>query len=300
MGEARCGYNKSKNVSWFGHYFPEAIIRLQFTHSMRSIFTNAITRAHSAQWRTGHLNEEQKTAVENILKQQSYPHPYILFGPPGTGKTKTLVEAILQLIELSAPNKHILVCATSNSACDEIVQRLISNEMAKNNVFRLFAKSMEEEIADISADVLAVSNLKKTEHYYPSTDALSKYKVPTRSPEGQNAHIFSAAMWRSVCNRCFSQFSHFLLQREGHRVHAYIIRTTDTRPNRSRVLFAHFRRRSRKRHRVTDIDLHCWTVLHKAANTCQFGAGRRSKATGPLDSVRKSRWFGLWFVRFDW
>lgn len=29
------------------------------------------------------LNEEQKTAVENIVMANNHPHPYILFGPPG-------------------------------------------------------------------------------------------------------------------------------------------------------------------------------------------------------------------------
>lgn len=45
-------------------------------------------------------NKEQKTAVENILNCKSGKAPYIVFGPPGTGKTVTIVEAILQVINL--------------------------------------------------------------------------------------------------------------------------------------------------------------------------------------------------------
>lgn len=112
----------------------------------------------------------------NILEQTSYPHPYILFGPPGTGKTKTLVEAIMQLIHMESRRKHILVCATSNSACDEVVKRLITNGVG-DKVFRIFAKRMEEEIAEIPPDVLAVSNLSLGEHYYPSIAVLMKHKV---------------------------------------------------------------------------------------------------------------------------
>jgi primosomal protein N' len=47
------------------------------------------------------LNDRQRAAVSRILIGQSRPMPYVLFGPPGTGKTVTLVEAILQVGGLS-------------------------------------------------------------------------------------------------------------------------------------------------------------------------------------------------------
>ena len=46
------------------------------------------------------LNPEQTEAVLRILSTKS-PHPFIIFGPPGTGKSKTMCEAIKQVWENS-------------------------------------------------------------------------------------------------------------------------------------------------------------------------------------------------------
>ena len=46
-----------------------------------------------------------------------------MFGPPGTGKTMTVVEGILQVYSLSSGSCRILACAPSNSASDLIIVR---------------------------------------------------------------------------------------------------------------------------------------------------------------------------------
>lgn len=128
------------------------------------------------EWSSKEINDEQKSAVINILKQTSYPYPYLLFGPPGTGKTKTLIEAILHIIHNDNPDESILVCATSNSACNEVAQRLLKH-CGSDKVFRIFSKSMAFKKSEIPNDVLSASNLQTGEHYYPSLQVIYRYKV---------------------------------------------------------------------------------------------------------------------------
>ena len=65
------------------------------------------------------LNESQKDAVRFALEVNEIG---LIHGPPGTGKTTTIVELILQLVKLG--NK-ILVVAPSNIAVDNIGEKLI-------------------------------------------------------------------------------------------------------------------------------------------------------------------------------
>ncbi|XP_066109145.1 RNA helicase Mov10l1 [Saccopteryx bilineata] len=74
------------------------------------------------------LNENQKLAVRRILSGDCRPLPYILFGPPGTGKTVTIIEAVLQVYH-ALPDSRILVCAPSNSAADLVCLRLHESRM---------------------------------------------------------------------------------------------------------------------------------------------------------------------------
>ncbi|KAM4574007.1 RNA helicase Mov10l1-like [Odontesthes bonariensis] len=69
------------------------------------------------------LNPRQREAVMRILEGECRPTPYVLFGPPGTGKTITLIESILQVYHF-LPSSRVLVCTPSNSAADLICIRL--------------------------------------------------------------------------------------------------------------------------------------------------------------------------------
>jgi len=69
------------------------------------------------------LNPHQNQAVAQILGTQDVA---VIHGPPGTGKTTTLVQAIKSL----AKKEHgILVCAPSNAAVDLLTERLAAEEL---------------------------------------------------------------------------------------------------------------------------------------------------------------------------
>ena len=75
------------------------------------------------------LNESQKSAIENSLSCENF---FLIHGPFGTGKTRTLVELISQE---TRQNHKVLATAESNAAVDNILERLMDNK--KLNLTRL-------------------------------------------------------------------------------------------------------------------------------------------------------------------
>ncbi len=75
-----------------------------------------------------HLNASQVQAVQCILGNRDL---CIVHGPPGTGKTTTLVEAI-RLLTLQ--EERVLVCAPSNTAADLLTEKLAKKGV---NVLRI-------------------------------------------------------------------------------------------------------------------------------------------------------------------
>lgn len=119
-------------------------------------------------------NKEQLRAIEMIVAGSSGPNPYVIFGPPGTGKTVTLVEAMKQVVK-SDDKCHILACASCNTAADLITQRLLKH-VSRSKVFRMYALSRSPAL--ISEDILKVSNYdKKTgKFFYPTKGKLMEFQ----------------------------------------------------------------------------------------------------------------------------
>jgi len=65
------------------------------------------------------LNSSQDKAVNHVLASKDVA---IIHGPPGTGKTTTMVEAIYETLHRE---NQVLVCAQSNTAVDWIAEKLV-------------------------------------------------------------------------------------------------------------------------------------------------------------------------------
>lgn len=74
------------------------------------------------------LNRSQEEAVGKVLTAHEVA---IVHGPPGTGKTTTLVEAIYETLHREA---QVMVCAQSNAAVDWIAEKLLERGV---NVLRI-------------------------------------------------------------------------------------------------------------------------------------------------------------------
>jgi ATP-dependent RNA/DNA helicase IGHMBP2 len=148
------------------------------------------------------LNKVQQLAVNHIVAAQ---HLAIVHGPPGTGKTTTLVQAIKALIKQYG--KQILVVAPSNTAVDLLSEKLADEGM---NVLRignparvsekLFSLTLDSKMA-VHNSIKEVKDLKKQAAEYKNM--AHKYKRNFgRAEKEQRKALFDEAhkIMKSVAN----------------------------------------------------------------------------------------------------
>ena len=96
------------------------------------------------------LDDSQRAAVTHALSAE---HIAIIHGPPGTGKTTTVVELIRQAIRRG---ERVLACAASNLAVDNLFERLL---VARERVIRIgHPARVLPELRDHTLDLLVESH----------------------------------------------------------------------------------------------------------------------------------------------
>ncbi|KAF6753774.1 RNA helicase [Ephemerocybe angulata] len=118
-------------------------------------------------------DEEQLETVTAILHQKPGSVPFVVFGPPGTGKTVTIIEAMQQLLDKDE-NIRILACAPSNSAADLLAQRL--SNRGPSVVLRL--NSMTRRYNDLPPNLREFSCINSNKVFaMPPIEDILKYRV---------------------------------------------------------------------------------------------------------------------------
>uniref|UniRef100_A0AC34FBQ4 AAA+ ATPase domain-containing protein n=1 Tax=Panagrolaimus sp. ES5 TaxID=591445 RepID=A0AC34FBQ4_9BILA len=132
-------YFRNENIAQINNY------RRQLEAEMDSIFDNNNSQKL--------FNQKQKEAIYSMTR--SVNTTFILYGPPGSGKTYTIVEAVRRLLEppqqsffsfFSAPppTKKILICTPSNLAADAIAEAILDqNFVSESEIFRLMSSSRD-------------------------------------------------------------------------------------------------------------------------------------------------------------
>ena len=134
------------------------------------------------------LNKSQNTAVQKIMAAKDFA---IIHGPPGTGKTTTLVQAIRKTLEVE---KQVLVCSSSNTAVDLLTEKLHREGI---NVLRLGNPArISEEVLMNTLDVkmAAHESFKELKKYRKTAEEYfrmaGKYKRTFGREEREQRQLF--------------------------------------------------------------------------------------------------------------
>ncbi|XP_023280958.1 putative helicase mov-10-B.2 isoform X2 [Seriola lalandi dorsalis] len=171
-------------------------------------------------------NLEQYQAVQHIVAGSCKPAPYLVFGPPGTGKTVTLVEAIKQ-IEKTQTSCHILACAPSNSAADLLCKKILEH-VDDHKVYRMYASSRDPKC--VPEKLKACSNLEGECYVFPPKEELMEYTIMVTTlmtagrlvtggiPEGHYTHMFVDEAGHAVETECLIPLAGLLHPETGQVV----------------------------------------------------------------------------------
>jgi ATP-dependent RNA/DNA helicase IGHMBP2 len=204
------------------------------------------------------LNAAQNAAVTKILEANELA---IVHGPPGTGKTTTLVQAIKTLMRQD--NKKILVVAPSNAAVDLLSEKLSDEGISVVRVGnparvseRMMALTLDSKMS-AHASIKEIKRLKKQAREF--RDMAHKYKRSFGHAEKEQRK----ALFNEARN----------INKEVERLEQYIIDDVISKANvitATLVGANHYTVRQLRYHTVV-IEPACWIPILKAQKVVMAG-----------------------------
>lgn len=126
------------------------------------------------------LNPSQNAAINEILTARDVA---VVHGPPGTGKTTTLIQAVRILCETEST---ILVCAPSNAAADLLTERLAEQDLRVVRIGNI--SRVDENLLQHTLEVQLAQ--------HPESKHIKKVKVQAADMRRQ-ARKFKRSGWES-------------------------------------------------------------------------------------------------------
>lgn len=141
------------------------------------------------------INFEQAHAVNDVCVNHYGVLPYLISGPPGTGKTKTLVEMTMQLLN-TADVAHILVCAPSEAAADTLALRL-KTYLNTKQLFRLNSPTRSD--VEVPKELTPYCYMESDMFTLPPFKTMMAFNVVVTSCRDAailiEAHLTNSSLW---------------------------------------------------------------------------------------------------------
>lgn len=134
------------------------------------------------------LNQSQNAAVQKIISAKDIA---IIHGPPGTGKTTTLVQAIRHTLKKET---QVLVCSSSNTAVDLLTEKLHREGISVLRLGNPARISEEVLVNTLDAKIMAHESYKELKNYRKTAEEYfrmaGKYKRTFGREEREQRQLF--------------------------------------------------------------------------------------------------------------